>query len=736
MASRITLAALVLGCGVPLAASALAGAALRTEPPPASTGRARRGEAADPYAILSRAGAASGAGPAYLPALHAPTGRPTLRLVEQMGGTNAAVAAADTHVYLGAGPKVEVLDVSDPTAPVVMGRSAVLDGLVTAMDVADDGRLLIVLLNPQEWQKPTFDATRLAVLDVGQPSAPILLGQYSWPFVARQADLQVAGDRAYVAAGVHGLRIVDIGSAAAPMEVGSFLWPYEARDPWGFARIEYEAATCLCVVDDHAFVGGTDGRTSSWLRVVDVSDPTLPTQVGEIGGWATPPSSVAVWSGHAYMSVGGHGLHVVDVSDRTAPRAVSDVHVPPGSQWSYNARRVRTSDGMAYAVFGGRSDWLSHLSVFDLSDPAAPRLLGSVEVPHGPIDAAVAGGAAHVVSCELGLATIDITAAASPRLVARHHPIGSVYDVETESGLAYAGAADHGLRVIDLRSPGPPHEIAALDLDLDDDMMSIGGQRLAARDATAYVLGSEPWRAYSTDFLLVDVSAPTRPVVVGSVLNDGTIGPVFDRGIAIADGFFNDAATTEIYTIDVRRPASPRIVAQHPVDRYWLTAIRAAPPYLFLGGDPPLEILDVSDPAAPVTVGTLSALDEDLELVSDVHVAGGLAYASASKDRGSAYLQVIDVSDPTTPRSLGRYEGAGDTLHVVGTITGDDTIYWAQADLYVVDVSDPWHPRGAGIYRTPGYARDVAVWDKYVVVADWEGGLLVYELVEGGRGGE
>ena len=54
------------------------------------------------------------------------------------------------------------------------------------------------------------------------------------------------------------------------------------------------------------------------LRVVDVSDPTVPA---EVGFWATPVSAtdVVVAGRYAYVANAGHGLRVVDVSDQDNP---------------------------------------------------------------------------------------------------------------------------------------------------------------------------------------------------------------------------------------------------------------------------------------------------------------------------------------------------------------------------------------------------------------------------------
>ena len=58
----------------------------------------------------------------------------------------------------------------------------------------------------------------------------------------------------------------------------------------------------------------------SGLRVIDVSDPAHPT---EVGSWDTGTGRrVAVSGTYAYVAAGGGGLRVIDVSDPAHPTEV------------------------------------------------------------------------------------------------------------------------------------------------------------------------------------------------------------------------------------------------------------------------------------------------------------------------------------------------------------------------------------------------------------------------------
>ena len=118
---------------------------------------------------------------------------------------------------------------------------------------------------------------RLLVFDVSNPQQPALLGQTP-PFADIVQDVAAAGARVYVATGASGLRIVDVSTPTRPVEVGAFATAGFAS---GVAAFGHYAA----VADRQ------DG-----LLIVDVSNPASPTLIGSL---ATPGLAldIAVTSG-------------------------------------------------------------------------------------------------------------------------------------------------------------------------------------------------------------------------------------------------------------------------------------------------------------------------------------------------------------------------------------------------------------------------------------------------------
>lgn len=133
-----------------------------------------------------------------------------------------------------------------------------------------------------------------------------------------------------------------------------------------------------------------------------------------------------------------------------------------------------------------------------------------------------------------------------------------------------------------------------------------------------------------------------------------------------------------------------------------------------------LVVLDVSDPANPLELGSTAPLPS---FVEDIAIQGSLAYVAA----GDAGLRVIDVSNPARLQEVGAWDSPGyaESVAISGTLA-------ALADgpygLQVLDVSDPATPRRlSGAYETQ-FAFDVLLEGGLAYVAAGGSGLLVVDL--------
>ena len=185
---------------------------------------------------------------------------------------------------------------------------------------------------------------RLAIFDLSRPAGPVLLGQTA-PLPRVLESLEVHGDYAYVAAGSAGLRIIDVSDPAAPVEVG-------------FAELLYQVWD-VAVAGDHAYVANALGG----LRVLSVSDPAHPVEVGYANS-VDYGNEVAVAGGYVYVADMG-GLRTFDLSNPAIPDETWLLDVPGG------VRGLAVAPGHAYLTTGA-----GRLQVADLADPAHPEAAG------------------------------------------------------------------------------------------------------------------------------------------------------------------------------------------------------------------------------------------------------------------------------------------------------------------------------------------------------------------------
>jgi hypothetical protein len=191
----------------------------------------------------------------------------------------------------------------DSSAPQQQGHNVVLEGQIggDTSGVAIQGQYAYIGVGPH-----------LVILDIGDPAHPVLVGQTD-PLPRVVFDVAVAGNYAYVAAFISGLRIIDISNPAEPVEVGSI-------EIWG-------NPVSVAVVGSYAYV--VDLLAGLWI--IDVSDPAVPVQVGH---YSTPAMArgVAVAGPYAYLTDDG-GLWILDISDPEAPTLA-------GTLWMDNAEGV------------------------------------------------------------------------------------------------------------------------------------------------------------------------------------------------------------------------------------------------------------------------------------------------------------------------------------------------------------------------------------------------------------
>ncbi len=388
-------------------------------------------------------------------------------------GTASGVAVAGGYAYLADGSAVRVVDVTNPTRPVV---AATLVTSATAVALAGS-RLYAV------------DGLQVKTVDVSAPAAPVLLGSASAYGASR---LDVDGPVAFLAS-----------SNVTPTQGGLYVWNVAPVAPALLANVnDTFDSRGVAVAGSLAVAAGS----SRGMKVVDLADPQKPRVVGTVAGTSVAVA-LAGQTAYTLLLVPGNPSHVdvaaVSVGAQAAPAIIGRLTL--GSGGSVTGSDARLVGSLLYVAAS-----MPRLHVVSVASPTAPTLVGMVDLPGTASSVAVAGRYAYVAAG----ATIQVIDVATP---SRPVVVGSL--ATSASALAFAGnrlyAVDATqLKVVDVTAPTAPTLLSATS--------GYGALGIGVAGTTVYLAtpgvghadGSEGVRA-------IDVSNLLAPQLLGRLVVPG-----------------------------------------------------------------------------------------------------------------------------------------------------------------------------------------------------------------------
>ena len=257
------------------------------------------------------------------------------------------------------------------------------------------------------------------------------------------------------------------------------------------------------------------------------------------------------------------------------------------------------------------------LRIVDIADPAAPAATGSVTLPENIYDIDVSGAVAYAAIDFGGLATVDVSDPAAPRLLATFRTPGQALSIAVAGTTAAVTNRLSGLEVIGVSDPAAP---------------AASGSYFAEGYAIAVAVAGA--RAYVIDtpggLSIVDLTETGEELAARGSL------ATREMSAAVAAGTLsrNGSETT-------------------------LAAL--------MSSESTLELVDVSDPAAPTSLGTYrDAGRPGTGGYIGATATGGLVHVELEGSLAflaDAYppflLQVVDISDPAAPTLVTEYEPPG-----------------------------------------------------------------------------
>ncbi len=605
---------------------------------------------------------------ATVPEAHASPSALTLQLVSTAGGTSAAVAVQGNYAYLGEGYRLAVLNLSNPGAPALVGRSMPIPDRIQGITLS--GSLAYVAAK----------SAGLVILDVSDPQHPAVLGSADTPGEA--AEVVLAGSYALVADGSAGLTVVDISAPQSPHVVGGLDTPGQARG--------------VAVAGAYAYVA--DGDTA---RIVDISVPTSPSARGfyppSPPGWTVSYLGIAAAGSYVYTS-DGYELQVLDVSNPAAPILAGSTALVSGPY------AIALAGDYAYlAIARG-------VLAVNISDPAKPTGGGShsCSACWPAVDLTVAGS--HVVAATgFGLSVYGLADPAAPAELGIYESTGTVGDLRLAGRHAFAAMGEQGLGVFDTTD--------LRDLGLVGRLDTPGYAANLAVAGTTAIVGD----GWGLNLRFVDISAPTAPRLLANFPAPGGGGDVEVQGsyAYVVDGGYG------LRILDISDPAQPRQVGILTTLPDWPVGLAVAGNYAYVAdGSKGLRVVQVSDPAAPTVVGFYDPFSPAQSSAVDVTIAGDLAYIAYSY-RG---VRIVNIADPAHPTFVGSLATTPASACDIA-VTGGVAVVGTDRSVLLVDVRDPTHPAILDTYPTGDAVGGLALRGDVVLVANKGAGITILRIV-------
>jgi len=553
------------------------------------------------------------------------------------------------------------------------------------------------------------------LVDLTQPTLPVVVGSivdtgFPGRFVT---DAAISGTVLYLSWSKtaslfppvthHGILVYSIATPSAPVFVQSI-----STDP----------VNALVVHGNRLYLVGPVG-----LSIWDITDPVLPNPVASLalgGGLGGTPLALAVAGSRVYVAAGTTGLHLVILEPETAPVLAATLPLPGV------AMDIAVDGALACVATGAAG-----VQLVDTTNPWAPIQIGSYAGAGSVASVAIAGDVLAVGGESGGVTQLDITDPAGPLLRDELMTSTGVEDLLL-SGDRILTAESTGLGVIRAAAGYPPlsERVAPLDvfyLQHVTGMQAVGDRLYVGANGLVHVFDNSrtaPWAEFGPAFGnssvldfevdgfvchtinswagtrldILDVSDPVSPVTLGSVV----VGTASPRALD-ADGRIdcvlmkNSMQAARVAVVDVSDAIAPVVastVILPPVPTYGgnYDLQRSGGNLIVLNDTAGLEIYNVSVPANIVTMGHYQP--DAGRIAEAMAVDGSLLYVVSLDTLAiTPYLEVVDLSVPASPSLLG---SCAIGLHDNGVknlvVTGSRLTFTGQYGLHTVDISDPAAP--------------------------------------------
>ena len=266
-------------------------------------------------------------------------------------------------------------------------------------------------------------------------------------------------------------------------------------------------------------------------------------------------------------------------------------------------------------------------------------------------------------------------------------------------GRTYAAVAsftDDGIQIVNMTDPADPDQIAVVRDDAGTVLDGAGGVAVFERGGRTYAAVAS---FYDDGIQIVDVTNPASPAPLGNVTNSAP-GTLLDgaRSVAVFETggrtYAAVASSTDgaLQIIDVTYPNNPAPTSKLAgfrgatsvdvvkTDGGRLHAVIGQSYYSGSHAYGAISTADISDPASPISAGTLSlGLGGNVFRSLHAFMQNGYAYALAGESDGDE-LSLFDITDPANPSPVDSISHGEDGAILDGPRMMD--VFWRDGRIY------------------------------------------------------
>jgi hypothetical protein len=304
--------------------------------------------------------------------------------------------------------------------------------------------------------------------------------------------------------------------------------------------------------------------------------------------------------------------------------------------------------------------------------PPAPIIVASLAIPnYSPETVAVVGNTAYLAADPNGLTIVDVTNPAAPRILGTWEHAG-LFQVAVAGNYVYV--PDHAsdtFTIPNVSNPASPSVVGTL---TDSRLGSMEG--IVVKGNYAFITcSSNGGDTTPNSIASINITDPTNPTFAGYLtdntylLNSGPLAVSGNYLYSIADDFSTQNGFLTV--VGISDPLNMSVVGH--------VAIPNGPASVVISGNRAyvtsyndvtntfggLTVVDISAPTSPAILGSIFSTKLLSAFVSDI--SGTLVYVPSFNSPGTGMVNVVDVSDPANPFIVTSFTDS--SLDQVGAVT-------------------------------------------------------------------